>query len=80
MLAMESVERVDLVKAEHVAGAAESGGHAGAQSDDGHAYGTALLQVSHGASHARVGAVITGGFVAMRGVQKLGAVIDGAVD
>src|ERR1700721_2872427 len=71
---------IDFVEAEHVAGAAESGGYSGAQSDDGYAHRTAFLQVTHGTAHARVGAVVTGGFVATGGVQDLGSMIYGAVD
>ena len=42
--------------------------------------GPALLQISDGASHAGVRAVVAGRLVAAGSVQELLAVIDGAVD
>src|SRR5579862_5218674 len=73
-------QRVYFVEAENITGAAETRGDSGAESDDGHADGSLALQVTHGAAHAGERAVVAGGLIASFGVQKLGAVIDGAVD
>src|SRR5580698_3450592 len=73
-------ERINLVETEYVAGAAEAGGDAGTKSDNRHADRAATLQVTHGAAHPRKRAVVTGGLVAMGGVEQLSAVIDSAVD
>ena len=72
-------QRIDFVVAVVIARAGISGDGSGAQADHAHADGVGFPLSADGHAHAGVLAVVGGGQVAVGGVQKLLAMIDGAV-
>src|ERR1700693_177651 len=75
------IERVDFVETEIVAVPAVSGGHSSAEPDHADANGRLLfIKISDRAGEARLGAVVTGGSIAVLRIRELRSVIDGAVN
>src|ERR1700687_2871842 len=74
------IEQVDLVNPKEITRAAVAGRHSSAQSDGADAHRTFAFEISDGPSHPRLRAVITSRRAMRFGIQKLRAMIDGAVD
>src|ERR1700686_3867646 len=74
------IKWIDFIEAEKNARPAIGGGHSRAQTDDSGAHGGTLLEIPHGPSHSRLGAIVAGGRAPLLGSENLLAMEDGSVN